>query len=143
LRTGKDPASSLGHDPDGTRQKILSTLEKPPPSGRDAWDGASVAAKLGISTHKVWRVLKNAGVRLGKQRSWRVELASSAATLATEIAGLYIGPPDCALVVSLAGRLKSAESVGAPHSCSRQAGRWLARSTPPAHGRRAWALSRP
>ena len=89
------------YDPERTRQAILETLEKSAPKGQAAWDGKAVAEELGISGHKVWRVLKAEGISLQRQRSWCVSTDPEFRSKAAEIVGLYLNPPQKALVLSV------------------------------------------
>ncbi len=84
-----------------TRNAILETLEKPVPKGQAMWDGKSVAEELGISKHKVWRVLRKEGISLQRHRSWCVSTDPEFATKAADIVGLYLNPPLKALVLSV------------------------------------------
>lgn len=83
------------------RQRVLATLEQPPPSGQSAWDGASVAADLGVSDDAVWRLLRKEGICLQRQRSWCVSTDPEFAAKAADIIGLYLHPPLNALVLSV------------------------------------------
>jgi transposase len=96
-RTGKPPV----YDPESTRLSILKMLEEPPPKGQATWDGASVAAALEISPHKVWRVLKKEGIFLQRQRSWCVSTDPEFAQKSADVIGLYLNPPENALVLSI------------------------------------------
>ena len=54
------------------RNRVLATLEEPPPPGMSHWDGPTVAEKLDASVHAVWRVLRREGIYLQRRRSWCV-----------------------------------------------------------------------
>jgi hypothetical protein len=54
------------------RNRVLATLEEPPPPGMSHWDGPAVAEKLDASVHAVWRVLRREGIYLQRRRSWCV-----------------------------------------------------------------------
>lgn len=86
---------------DAFRQRVLATLEQPPPAGQSTWDGASVAAHLGVSDHAVWRLLRREGICLQRQRSWCVSTDPAFAAKAADIIGLYLQPPLNALVLSV------------------------------------------
>lgn len=86
---------------DAFRQRVLATLEQPPPSGLSAWDGASLAAHLGVSDDAVWRLLRKEGISLQRQRSWCVSTDPEFAAKAADIVGLYLNPPLNALVLSV------------------------------------------
>lgn len=83
------------------RNKILETLEQPPPAGQAVWDGQAVAAQIGSSTHAVWRVLRKEGICLSRQRSWCVSTDPEFVPKAAEIVGLYLNPPENAIVISV------------------------------------------
>jgi transposase len=83
------------------RNKVLATLELPPPLGQSVWDGPAVAKHLDASVHAVWRVLRKEGICLSRQRSWCVSTDPEFAAKAANIIGLYLNPPENALVVSV------------------------------------------
>ncbi len=81
------------------RNRVLALLEQPPPAGQACWDGPAVATALKGSVHAVWRVLRNEGICLQRQRSWCVSTDKEFAVKAADIVGLYLNPPEKALVV--------------------------------------------
>lgn len=83
------------------RLRVLATLEHPPPTGQAVWDGPAVAAAVGGSVHAVWRVLRKEGICLQRQRSWCVSTDKEFAVKAADIVGLYLSPPENALVISV------------------------------------------
>jgi len=83
------------------RNQVLAVLETPPPPGQACWDGPAVAAKLNGSVHAVWRVLRQEGICLQRQRSWCVSTDKEFAAKAANIVGLYLNPPENALVISV------------------------------------------
>ena len=83
------------------RNRVLATLELPSPSGQSTWDGPAVAEALGGSVHAVWRVLRKEGICLQRQRSWCVSTDKEFAAKAADIVGLYLNPPENALVISV------------------------------------------
>ena len=83
------------------RNRVLALLEQPPPSGQACWDGPAVAAALNGSVHAVWRVLRHEGICLQRQRSWCVSTDPQCAVKAADIVGLYLHPPENALVISI------------------------------------------
>lgn len=83
------------------RNRVLALLETPPPSGQACWDGPAVAAALNRSVHAVWRVLRHEGICLQRQRSWCVSTDKEFAAKAADIVGLYLNPPEKALVISV------------------------------------------
>ncbi len=83
------------------RDRILKTLEQRPPKGRARWDGAALAAHLEASDDAIWRVLRKEGIFLSRQRSWCVSTDPEFTRKAADIVGLYLNPPEKALVVSV------------------------------------------
>jgi transposase len=83
------------------RHGVLALLEQPPPAGQACWDGPAVAAALHGSVHAVWRVLRREGICLQRQRSWCVSTDKEFAAKAADIVGLYLHPPEKALVISV------------------------------------------
>ncbi len=80
---------------------VLQTLEQPPPHGQSCWDGPAVARHLGASDDAVWRVLRKQNICLARQRSWCVSTDPEFAPKAADIVGLYLAPPEKALVISV------------------------------------------
>ena len=83
------------------RTQVLAVLETTPSAGQACWDGPAVAVKLGGSVHAVWRGLRQEGICLQRQRSWCVSTDKEFAAKAANIVGLYLNPPENALVISV------------------------------------------
>ena len=83
------------------RDRILAQLELAPPAGMASWDGGSLAAALGVSDDAVWRVLRKQGIQLQRHRSWCVSTDPEFAAKAADVIGLYLNPPQNALVLSV------------------------------------------
>ncbi len=83
------------------RQDVLNTLELPPPAGQTHWDGPAVAKLLGTSVHAVWRLLRKEGICLSRRRSWCICTTPEFIPKAAAIVGLYLNPPENALVISV------------------------------------------
>jgi transposase len=75
------------------RKRVLALLEQPPPPGQAFWDGPAVAATLQGSVQAVWRVLRQHGICLQRQRCWCVSTDKEFAAQAADIGGLYLDPP--------------------------------------------------
>jgi transposase len=85
-----------------TEKRILSQLDAPPPAGYATWTGGLVAKALGdVSPHQVWRVLKRHGIHLQRRHSWCVSTDPEFAQKAADIVGLYLDPPEDAIVISV------------------------------------------
>jgi len=83
-----------------TERRILQLLDESPPSGYATWSGTLVARRLGdVSEAQVWRVLRRLGIHLQRRRSWCVSTDPQFAAKAADIIGLYLDPPENALVL--------------------------------------------
>jgi len=83
------------------RNRLLAQLERPAPAGMSSWDGASLAHALGVSDDAVWRALRKEGIQLQRHRSWCVSTDPEFAAKAADVIGLYLNPPQNALVLSV------------------------------------------
>jgi len=80
--------------------RILAMLDRAPPRGYAKWNGALLAKALGeVSKHQVWRVLKSHDISLERRRSWCVSTDAQFAPKAADIVGLYLNPPEHAVVL--------------------------------------------
>ena len=65
-------------------------------------DGKLLAKALGdVSAIHVWRVLRKHGIHLQRRRSWCVSTDPQFAQKAADIVGLYLDPPENAVVISV------------------------------------------
>ena len=83
---------------DEFQNKVLTLLSEPPPKGLAAWDGPSIAQELNAPKDAVWKVLRNNGIHLQRQRSWCISTDKDFAAKAADIVGLYLNPPLNAVV---------------------------------------------
>lgn len=81
------------------RTKVLKTLESSPPKGQSTWDGKSLAFAVEASDDAVWRILRKEGIQLQRSRSWCVSTDKEFSKKSAEIIGLYLNPPENALVI--------------------------------------------
>ena len=72
-----------------------------PPTGMASWDGGSLARALRVSEHAVWRALRKEGIQLRRHCSWCVSSDPEFADKAADVIGLYLNPPQNALVLSV------------------------------------------
>ncbi|MBW1845683.1 MAG: IS630 family transposase [Deltaproteobacteria bacterium] len=54
-----------------------------------------------VSEHQVWRVLRKHGIHLQRRHSWCISTDPQFAEKAADIVGLYLSPPDNAVVISV------------------------------------------
>ena len=97
LRSGKPRQYEGDHE-----RRILAALDEPPPAGYGRWDGRLLARHLGdISKHQIWRVLRRHEIALARRRSWCISTDPGFAPKAADIVGLYLQPPENAVVLSV------------------------------------------
>lgn len=83
-------------------QRILRQLDTAPPAGYARWNGALLAAALkDISADHIWRVLRQHAISLARRHSWCVSTDPCFAQKAADVVGLYLNPPENAMVLSV------------------------------------------
>lgn len=88
------------HYDESTERRILAVLDETPPKGPATWTGTLVAERLGdVSEDQVWRVLRRHGICLQRRRSWCISTGPEFAPKAADIVGLYLAPPENAIVI--------------------------------------------
>lgn len=81
-------------------KRVLSVLDESPPRGYARWNGRLIAAHLGdVSADFVWAVMRRHGISLQRRRSWCISTDPEFASKAADIAGLYLNPPENAVVL--------------------------------------------
>ena len=83
------------------RTKVLAVIETPPPKGQARWDGRALAKAVGARKSTVYALLQKDGIHLQRSRSWCVSTDPQFAAKAADIVGLYLAPPQTALVLSV------------------------------------------
>jgi len=85
---------------DATEERILKALDQPPPSGYSRWNGRLLSEQLGdVSRHQVWRVMRKHDLHLERRQSWCVSTDAEFSRKAADVVGLYLNPPENALVL--------------------------------------------
>lgn len=83
-----------------TERRILAQLDEPIPGGETVWTARLIARELRcVSVDHVWRVLRKHGIHLQRRRSWCISTDPEFARKAADIVGLYLAPPDNAIVI--------------------------------------------
>jgi len=101
LQDAPRPGKPKRYD-DNTELRILKQLDEDPPPGYATWTGNLVAKALGdVSKHQVWRVLRKHGIHLQRRHSWCISTDPQFAEKAADIVGLYLSPPESAVVISV------------------------------------------
>lgn len=97
FRSGRPPTQQ----PEDLRAQLLSKLDEEPPSGYAKWNGRLLADALGVKADRVWAELRVLGISLQRRRSWCVSTDPEFTAKSADIIGLYLGPPENAVVLSL------------------------------------------
>ena len=102
---GLDETGDRGNDPKYTAEtdkRILAVLDSPVPNGYARWTGPLIANELGdVDVQYVWRFLRAQNIDLAARKSWCQSNDPDFAAKAAEIVGLYLNPPDNALVLAV------------------------------------------
>jgi transposase len=94
-RPGKKPIYTKATD-----RRILALLDKPPPEGFARWSGPLLAAAFGdVDVQYVWRFLRHHKIDLAARKSWCESNDPDLTAKAADIVGLYIAPPEKAIVL--------------------------------------------
>lgn len=87
---------------EATDRRILALLDAPPPEGYANWTGPLIAEALGdVHVQYVWRFLRAQKIDLSGRKSWCVSNDPEFTAKAAEIVGLYMAPPENAIVLAV------------------------------------------
>ena len=98
--TGERGAEAkYGHAHD---RRILALLDRPPAAGYANWTAPLMAREL-VDIHEqyIWRFLRTQKIDLSGRKSWCQSKDPDFVAKAAEIVGLYMNPPDNAIVLSM------------------------------------------
>jgi transposase len=94
---GAQPKYGPEHD-----RRILAMLDQPPPDGFSNWTAPLLARELGdVHEQYLWRFLRAQRIDLSGRKSWCQSADPEFAAKAADIVGLYMMPPDNAVVLSI------------------------------------------
>lgn len=83
-------------------KRVLACLDEARPSGYATWNGRLIAEHLrDVPKHQVYNILRQHGIQLQRRRSWCVSTDPEFAAKAADVVGLYLNPPENALVISV------------------------------------------
>jgi transposase len=81
---------------------VLELLDGNPPAGYGRWNGRLIAQSLvDVSPDQVWRILRQQGIELERRHSWCISTDPEFARKAADIVGLYLNPPQNALIFAI------------------------------------------
>jgi transposase len=94
---GAEPKYGPEHD-----KRILAMLDQPPPAGYSNWTAPLLAREL-VDIHEqyIWRFLRRQKIDLSGRKSWCQSTDPEFVPKAAEIVGLYMNPPENAVVLSV------------------------------------------
>src|SRR6202011_5457027 len=94
---GAEPRYGPGHG-----KRILAMLDQPPPAGYSNWTAPLLAREL-VDIHEqyIWRFLRAQKIDLSGRKSWCESTDPEFVPKAADIVGLYMSPPDNAVVLSV------------------------------------------
>jgi len=81
--------------------EVFKTACSPPPAGETHWTVRSLAATVGVGKSQTHAFLSEADLKPHQVRSWLTSLDPDFDTKQADVCGLYLSPPDNAIVVSL------------------------------------------
>jgi transposase len=87
-----------GHD---ERLRVFQTACSPPPEGETQWTVRTLAAAVGIGKSQTHAILSEADLKPHQVRSWLTSIDPEFETKQAEVCGLYLNPPEGAIVVSI------------------------------------------
>jgi transposase len=78
------------------------SLDRPPPAGFARWTAPLLARELGdVSDQYIWRFLRAQRIDLAGRKSWCLSSDPEFAAKAAAIVGLYLAPPENAIVLAV------------------------------------------
>lgn len=84
------------------QKRILAMLDQPPPAGYSNWTAPLMSRALGdVHEQYIWRFLRAQKIDLSGRKSWCESNDPDFVAKAAEIVGLYMAPPDNAVVLSV------------------------------------------
>ena len=96
-RPGKAPSYTAATD-----RRILAQLDKAPAKGYARWSAPLLAEALGdVSDQYIWRFLRAQKIDLAGRKSWCTSTDPEFAVKAAAIVGLYLAPPENAIVLAV------------------------------------------
>lgn len=102
---GLDETGARGAEPKYTAEtdrRILAILDDPPPKGFGRWTARLIAEALrDVDIQYVWRFLRASKIDLLGRKSWCQSNDPAFVAKAAEIVGLYLDPPEGALVLAV------------------------------------------
>lgn len=84
-----------------TIERVVQLALSPPPAGRTRWTTRLLAKEVGITSGSVSKILRREGIKPHHVRTYKVSRDPEFAAKVTDIVGLYLNPPEHAIVLSV------------------------------------------
>ena len=84
-----------------TAERIVSMALSPPPAGRIRWTTRLIANEVDLTSATVAKVLRAHGMKPHLTRTYKVSRDPEFASKVRDVVGLYLNPPENAIVLSL------------------------------------------
>lgn len=98
---GKGPCAGKKRISDAVRLEIVTRTAKEKPANATHWSARMLAAEVGVGHTTVQRVWKEHGLKPHLARSFKLSNDPQFAEKVVDIVGLYLNPPDKAVVLSV------------------------------------------
>jgi transposase len=98
---GKGPRAGKKRISEAVRLEIVTRTAKEKPANATHWSARMLAAELGVGHTTVQRVWKEHGLKPHLTRSFKLSNDPAFAEKVVDIVGLYLNPPDKAVVLSV------------------------------------------
>jgi transposase len=82
-------------------ERIVQTTLSPPPAGRTRWTTRLLGKKFGLTSATVGKILRANGLKPHLVRTYKVSRDPAFAAKVTDVVGLYLNPPENAIVLSV------------------------------------------
>jgi transposase len=82
-------------------ERIVQTTLSPPPAGRTRWTTRLLASKFKLTSPTVSKILRANGLKPHLVRTYKVSKDPAFAKKVRDVVGLYLNPPDNAIVLSV------------------------------------------
>ncbi len=87
--------------PESVVQKVVATVMSPPPSGHSHWSTRELAKRVHLGKTAVHEILRANDLKPHLQRTFKVSKDPNFIEKVQDVVGLYLNPPDKAVVVSM------------------------------------------
>ena len=87
--------------PEEIVREVVTTVMSPPPAGHSHWSTRLLAGAVGLGKTAVFEILRANDLKPHLQRTFKVSKDPAFAEKVRDVVGLYLNPPDNAVVISL------------------------------------------